>query len=826
MPIIQLNLTGLSCGHCVKAVKKILEEIEGVEQAEVTLTSAKVTGHVDPQLLIDAITQQDYGASISGEENAKDNLLPHDTVLINSDPRVVEQDKDQVYLLLSGLNCAACVLKVQKALEAVAQVSSVQINLAEQTALIQGNAKAEQLIQAVQQAGYGAECIENEQIRREKQQRQAQQEITKRKSQAIVALVLGGGLMLWGLLTGEMALTAENRVFWFIIAIITFAVMIYAGGHFYWRAYQALTHKTATMDTLVALGTGTAWLYSLMIVLKPEWFPADSRHLYFEASAMIIGLINLGKMLETRAKQHSSKALEQLIDLTPKTARVLLDNQEQILPLEQVVPGMKLRVLTGDRIAVDGIVQQGTLWVDESMLTGEPLAVEKQQGDKVSAGTMVNDGSAVILAQEIGHRTKLANIIKLVRKAQSSKPQIGQLADKIASIFVPTVLVIAILTAILWYFVYPDYALVTFTTVLIIACPCALGLATPMSIIAGIGRAAEWGILIRDADALQKAASVDTLVFDKTGTLTQGMPRVTAVYCSPDFQQHKAIQLAASLEQSANHPLAKAILRFAEENQQPLLPVEHFTTLKGLGVKGQVAQHTLLLGNEKLLQQHHISTEIAQDFIAQQQAQGATVVFLSVDQTLVVLFAIADPLREDSKVAIKRLHQQGYHLIMLTGDQEKTAQAIAQQLGLDQVIAGVLPEQKAQHIQQLQQQGHQVLMVGDGINDAPALAQANVSMAMGGGSDIAIETAEITLMRPSMNAVADSLALAKGTLRNMKQNLFGAFIYNSLGIPIAAGILYPFFGILLNPMLAGLAMALSSITVATNANRLVKFKVD
>ncbi|MDG6894271.1 copper-translocating P-type ATPase [Volucribacter amazonae] len=826
MNIIRLNLAGLSCGHCVKAVKQRLENIEGVAEVEVDLTSATVKGNVEPQVLIEAIKQRDYDASLAEENHPKAKLLPNETMLTKPDPEVVGQAKDQVHLLLTGLNCAACVLKVQKALEEVEQVTSVQVNLADQTALVIGKANPQSLVAAVVRAGYGAEVIEDEQIRREKQYHQIQQEIYQRKHQAIVALGVGLALMIWGLFTGDMALTASNRVFWFIVAVVTLIILVYAGGHFYLRAYQALRNKTATMDTLVALGTGTAWLYSFMIVVKPMWFPLESRHLYFEASAMIIGLINLGKMLEVKAKQRSSKALEHLIDLTPKTARVLLDEQEKVIPLEQVITGMKLRLQTGDRIAVDGVLQQGRIWVDESMLTGEPLAVEKQKGDKVSAGTMVHDGSAVILAEEIGHNTRLANIIKLVRQAQSSKPKIGQLVDKIASIFVPIVLIIALFTGIIWYFIYPNYALVTFTTVLIIACPCALGLATPMSIIAGVGRAAELGILVRDAEALQKAAAVDTLVFDKTGTLTQGMPKVTAIYCCQDFPQHKAIQLAASLEQGANHPLAKALLNFAEENQQPLLPLSDFTTLKGLGVKGQVEQQKLLLGSEKLLQQQHIATENAQDFIDQQQASGATVVFLCIEQQLVALFAISDPLREESKNAIARLHQQGYQLIMLTGDQTKTAQAIAEPLELDQVIAGVLPEQKAQVIQHLQQQGHQVLMVGDGINDAPALAQANVSIAMGEGSDIAIETAEITLMRPSINAVVDGLLLAKATLRNMKQNLFGAFVYNSLGIPIAAGILYPFLGILLNPMWAGLAMALSSITVAVNANRLVNFNLN
>lgn len=824
MQTIKLNLTGLSCGHCVKTVKNILENIDGVEQAEVELTQAVVKTDVDPQILIDAIKQRDYGVTLATNDSPKAELLSSHAQSVKPDPKTVEYAEDQVNLLLSGLSCAACVAKVEKALLAVDKVKSARVNLADQTALVLGQPDPEQLVQAVENAGYGAELIEDEQTRRAKQQYQVQQLISKRKYQAIIALIVGIGLMVWGLISGDMALTASNFSFWLVISFVTLAVMLYAGGHFYVGAWQSLRHKTATMDTLVALGTATAWLYSFVILVKPEWFPIDSRHLYFEASAMIIGLINLGKMLEAKAKQRSSKALEQLLDLTPKTVKVLIDGKEQILPLEQVVSGMLLRLQTGDRIAVDGELQQGTIWVDEAMLTGEPIPVEKQQGDKVSAGTLVTDGSAVILAQEIGKNTKLANIIKLVRQAQSSKPQIAQLVDKISSIFVPVVVSIAILTGIIWWIFYPSYALVTFTTVLIIACPCALGLATPMSIIAGVGRAAELGVLIRDAQALQQAATVDTLVFDKTGTLTQGQAKVTAIHCVNQFSEDQVIHLAASLEQGANHPLANALLALAQERNLHLAKMDSFSTLKGFGVSGVIAQQNLLLGNQKLLQQQQIDSSLVQQFVDKQQQQAATIVYLVVDQQLAAVFAISDPLREDSKIAIKRLQQQGYEIVMLTGDQFNTAKAIAAQLGNIRIIADVLPEQKAQAIKQLQQQGHKVLMVGDGINDAPALAQADVSIALGGGTDVAIETAEMTLMRSNISSVADGLALAKATLHNMKQNLLGAFVYNVLGIPIAAGILYPFFGILLNPMYAGAAMALSSITVVTNANRLLKFK--
>ncbi len=749
--------------------------------------------------------------------------------MVNSDPVAAEDHGEQVTLLLDGLSCAACVLKVQKALQAVPGVDHAQVNLAERTALVFGQAQPSSLIDAVTEAGYGAELIEDEQIRREKQQIQIRREISRRKWQGIAALIVGFGLALWGLF-GDMAVTEQNHFHWLWLGLLTLAVMVLTGGHFYRNAWQNLRKGSATMDTLVALGTGTAWLYSMFVCLYPTFFPASSRHLYFESSAMIIGLINIGKMLEAKAKQRSSSALERLLDLTPPTAKVVDELGERDIPLQQVQKGMILRLQTGDRVSVDGIIEQGSGWLDESMLTGEPLAVEKQAGDKVSAGTTVTDGTLLFRAEQIGSQTTLANIIRLVRQAQSSKPQIGQIADKVAAVFVPVVIAIALIAALIWYWIGPQpqlsYALVIFTTVLIIACPCALGLATPMSIIAGVGRAAELGVLVRDADALQKAASADTVVFDKTGTLTKGEPRVTGLQCFNGFSEVQVSALAAGLEQGAGHPLAKAVLTLAQEKQLRLQNPSRFNTLKGLGVSGDIDGKNVLLGNRTLMQQQHIDISAAAEFAEAESAQGATVVYLAADQQLAAVFAIRDPLREDSVHALRRLHKQGYRLIMLTGDQEKTAQAIAKEAGIDQVIAGVLPQGKAEAIQRLQQQGYNVVMVGDGINDAPALAQADVSIAMGSGSDIAIETAELTLMRHSISAVADGLILSKGILRNMKQNLFGAFVYNVLGIPIAAGVLYPLAGILLNPMVGGAAMAFSSITVATNANRLLKFKVD
>lgn len=723
------------------------------------------------------------------------------------------------------MSCASCVTRVQDALQAVPGVAQARVNLAERTALVMGSASAADLVQAVEKAGYGAEAIEDDIERRARQQETAIATMKRFRWQAIVALLVGIPVMGWGMLGDNMMVTDDNRTLWLAIGVLTLGVMIVAGGHFYTSAWKSLKNRTATMDTLVALGTGAAWLYSMSVNLWPQWFPMEARHLYYEASAMIIGLINLGHMLEARARQRSSKALERLLDLTPPTARVVTESGEQSVPLAEVEAGMILRLTTGDRVPVDGEITQGEAWFDEAMLTGEPVPQQKSDGESVHAGTVVQDGSVLFRASAVGSHTTLSRIIRMVRQAQSSKPEIGKLADKISAIFVPVVVGIALFSAAIWYFFGPApqivYTLVIATTVLIIACPCALGLATPMSIISGVGRAAESGVLVRDADALQRASTLDTLVFDKTGTLTEGKPQVVAVHTLGGIDEAAALNLAGALEQGSSHPLARAILDKAE---RALAQVDNFRTLRGLGVSGEVDNRTLLLGNQALLAENGIDTSALDEHLHTWATRGATPVLLAIDWRAAALFAIRDPLRADSVTALQRLHREGYRLVMLTGDNATTAQAIAREAGIDEVIAGVLPDGKAEAIIKLQKQGRRVAMVGDGINDAPALAQADVGIAMGGGSDVAIETAAITLMRHSLTGVADALAISKATLRNMKQNLLGAFIYNAFGIPVAAGILWPLTGTLLNPVVAGAAMALSSITVVSNANRLLRFK--
>lgn len=824
---IDLTLDGLSCGHCVKRVKESLEQRPDVESADVTIDHAAVIGSASTEALIDTIKQAGYGAELS-HPKAKpltESSTPSEALTAVSPELPAADDvDDNQQLLINGMSCASCVSRVQNALQAVPGVAQARVNLAERTALVMGSASAAELVQAVEKAGYGAEAIEDDAERRERQQETAIATMKRFRWQAIVALLVGIPVMVWGMLGDNMMVTDDNRTLWLVIGLVTLAVMVFAGGHFYSSAWKSLKNRTATMDTLVALGTGAAWLYSMSVNLWPQWFPMEARHLYYEASAMIIGLINLGHMLEARARQRSSKALERLLDLTPPTARVVTDDGERSVPLAEVQPGMTLRLTTGDRVPVDGEIVQGEAWLDEAMLTGEPIPQQKSQGDVVHAGTVVQDGSVLFSARAVGNHTTLSRIIRLVRQAQSSKPEIGQLADKISAIFVPVVVCIALLSGAIWYLFGPApqivYTLTIATTVLIIACPCALGLATPMSIISGVGRAAEFGVLVRDADALQRASTLDTLVFDKTGTLTEGKPQVVAVH-TPGLAQEEALRLAAALEQGSSHPLARAILDKAESAALP--DVSQFRTLRGLGVSGEAEGHALLLGNQALLNENGVDTSALESELNAQASQGATPVLLAVDGKAAALFAVRDPLRPDSVEALQRLHRAGYRLVMLTGDNPTTANAIAKEAGIDEVIAGVLPDGKADAINALQAQGRQVAMVGDGINDAPALAQAEVGIAMGGGSDVAIETAAITLMRHSLTGVADALAISKATLRNMKQNLLGAFIYNAFGIPIAAGILWPLTGTLLNPVVAGAAMALSSITVVSNANRLLRF---
>ena len=645
-----------------------------------------------------------------------------------------------------------------------------------------------------------------------------------------MALGLGIPLIVYGLAGGAMtADTSLARTVWLFIGVLCAAIMYFSGKHFYLGAWKSLVNHSANMDTLIALGTGTAWLYSMVVVLFPMVLPEMARHVYFEATAMIIGLINLGLALEVKARGKTSEAIKRLIGLQVKTARVVRDNKELDIAIEQVLLDDIVRVRPGEKVPVDGVVIQGNTAIDESMLTGEPMPIEKGKGDEIVAGTLNKSGSILFQATRIGKDTAIAHIINMVKKAQNSKPSIGRLADVISAYFVPVVMIIAILSALVWFNFGPDpviaYAVVSATTVLIIACPCALGLATPMSVMVGVGKAAESGVLIRHGEALQTASKITAMILDKTGTITEGKPSVTDIIIADrNYSEQQILTLAGSIESNSEHPLAQAIVDSALAKNLVLENTSEFNAIAGYGVQAKLNNQQLIFGNQKLMLKNAIALN---DFVAraQQLADSAkTPMYLAIDNKLVAIIAVSDPIKADSVAAIKRLQAKDIRVVMLTGDNRATANAVAQQVGIKEVFAEVLPEEKSNKVAELQAQGEIVGMTGDGINDAPALALANVGFAIGTGTDVAIESADITLMRGSLHGLADAIAVSKATLANIKQNLFGAFIYNVAGIPIAAGVLYPFIGVLLNPIVAGAAMALSSLTVVTNANRLRFYK--
>ncbi len=725
------------------------------------------------------------------------------------------------------MSCAGCVAAVEDTLNAVPGVAEANVNFAEHTAEVTGSVMADALINAAVAAGYEAAELTGADDEAEQKELAEQDYYRQLLKQSALAAAVGAPLFLMGLLGVMPDVSGAGRLFWLVVAVLSLFVLIYSGGHFFTGAWKSFKNHNANMDTLIALGTGTAWGYSLLIVLLPDLVPEQARHVYFEAAAIIIALINFGAALEMRARGKTSEAIKRLIGLQPKTARLVRNGQEIDVPIEQVGLDETLRLRPGEKIAVDGIIIDGHTRVDEAMLTGEPMPVEKQQGDEVVAGTINKSGTVLFRATRIGKDTALARIIEMVRQAQSSKPAIGRLADRIAGLFVPAVLIIAVLTFLAWFNFGPEpraaYVLVTTMTVLIIACPCALGLATPISIMVGVGKAAEYGVLIRNGEALQRAGQLTTVVLDKTGTVTEGRPAVTEVMAL-DGDQHELLRLAASLEAGSEHPLAEAIMAAARERQLELEPVQNFSAIAGYGVQGQVHGQQLLLGNQKLMVDQQVDISA---FLKQAQGlavQAKTPMFVALEGRCLGIVAVADPVKADSKAAIERLQQAGLKVVMLTGDNRATAESVARQVGVDEVLADVLPADKAAKVAELQACGDVVGMVGDGINDAPALARADVGFAIGGGTDVAIESADVILMRGSLHGVSDAIAVSKATVRNIKQNLFGAFVYNSLGIPVAAGLLFPFTGMLLSPVIAGAAMAMSSVTVVSNANRLRWFK--
>ena len=727
-------------------------------------------------------------------------------------------------LSILGMRCAGCVSAIEGALTGIKGVTAVSVNFADHSAIVIGNADPEVLIQAVIEAGFDAALMEGfeDPVLQEEQELQRYRLLMKK---AGVAGVFGAFLMLaehfsWLPDIG----TKTGQWIWPEIALITLSILVYSGWHFYSGAMKSLLLGQATMDTLIALGTGSAWLYSCIVLDYSETLPALAKHAYFEAAVVILAFINLGTGLETMARGKTSGAIRQLIGLQPRTARVIRDGLELDVPIEEVGLGETLRVRPGEKIPVDGVLLEGHSTLDEAMLTGEPLPVEKSVGSEVVAGTINQTGSFLFKATRIGRDTALAQIIKSVKQAQSSKPEIARLADKISGIFVPVVVAISVLTFFVWLIFGPEpslgYAFVTSMTVLVIACPCALGLATPISVMVAVGRAAQSGILIRKGDALQTAGKLTCLILDKTGTVTEGKPIVSTIEVIGNEQEDYVLQIAASIESGSEHPLAAAILLAAANKQLKLDKVDQFEAIAGLGVTAFINQQKVFFGNKALMDTQGISFSRYNNRLEKLSALGQTPMLLAVEDKIIGIIAVSDPIKKDSALAIQQLKNQGLRIIMVTGDNQITAHAIAKQAGIAEVRAQVLPQDKADVVKELQEQGECVGMVGDGINDAPALAQANVGLAIGTGTDVAIESADVVILQGSLLKVPEVIELSKATVINIKQNLVGAFFYNILSIPVAAGLLYPLFGILLNPMIAGAAMAMSSLTVVTNANRL------
>ena len=735
---------------------------------------------------------------------------------------------------IKGMHCASCVTLLEDSLRKVDGVVKANVNLATEKATVSydpAKVTDQHLSSAVSNVGYQA-LISDEVKHQADEQAEKKKELRDLKIKVIVSLFLGS-LILWGSFPGIMNTAPMFLQNFWVQLILATPVQFWSGWSFYMAAISALRHRTANMDTLVAIGTTVAYIYSAFVTLFPgvvenigiEPFP------YFDVATIIIGLILLGRYFEAKAKAGTSEAIKKLIGLQAKTARVVRDGKEIDMPIAEVVIGDVIRVRPGEKIPVDGIIQEGESSIDESMVTGESIPTDKVKGDVVVGATMNKTGSFTFKATKVGQETMLARIIKLVQEAQGSKAPIQRLADLVSSYFVPIVLMLAIVTFVVWYDFGSapalTFALLNTVAVLIIACPCAMGLATPTAIMVGTGKGAEHGILIKDAESLETAHKINTIIFDKTGTLTKGKPEVTDIVVLDGIHENDALRIAASLESGSEHSLAESIVKKANEEKLALSRVEGFQAIPGHGVEGILSaeggsasggeEKRVVFGNRKLMEKENISIGNQEVNIAHLEQEGKTVMMLASDGKLIALIAVADTVKESAKEGLRQLQKLGIEVAMITGDNQRTAHAIAQKLGIKRVLAEVLPDQKEAEVRKIQAEGKVVAMVGDGINDAPALAAADVGIAMGSGTDVAIEAADITLINKDLRSVANAIILSKKTMRTIKQNLFWAFGYNVVLIPVAMGLLYPFFHLLLNPIFASVAMATSSISVVSNS---------
>lgn len=785
---IDIDILGMTCAACSTRVEKNLNKQEGIKNAVVNLLSNKATVEFDSEVI---------------KENDIVNIIKKTGYEV---PLVTRT------LLIEGMTCAACSTRVEKVLNKIDGVTRASVNLSSNKAMVEfpsGMIEDAVLIKAVEKAGYKAELEIERDLDREKELRE--KEIKSLKTSFIISAILS--IPLFSAMFFHMA-GIDNILSngWFQLILAT-PVQFYIGARFYKGAYNSLRGGGANMDVLIAMGTSAAYFYSIYNLL------IGVHEFYFESSAVIITLILLGKTFEAVAKGKTSEAIKKLMGLQPKTARVIKDGEEIDLPLEKLVIGDIIVVRPGEKVPVDGIITEGSSSLDESMITGESIPVDKVAGDQVIGATINKFGSFKFEATKIGKDTVLSQIIKLVEEAQGSKAPVQRLADKISGIFVPIVVLIALATFLGFFLIGKDFntGLINAVAVLVIACPCALGLATPTAIMVGTGKAAENGILIKSGEHLERAHKMDTIIFDKTGTITKGEPEVTDIMSLGGFHEDEVLRIAASVEKASEHPLGQSIVNYAQDKLLKLSDTESFRSISGMGLKAVFEGKDILIGNRRLMKENTIAIDHIEEDMLRLEEEGKTAMIISVDGIIAGIIAVADQIKETSLEAIKQLQAMNLEVYMITGDNERTAKAIARQVGIVNILADVLPENKAEAVEKLKSQGKHVGMVGDGINDAPALAAADVGFAIGTGTDVAMEAADITLMRGDLNGVVTAIRLSHRTMKTIKQNLFWAFFYNSIGIPFSA------LGFL-DPMVAGAAMAFSSVSVVTNSLRLKKFK--